>query len=72
VLPFVPELCPVCRARFFGGCAPPGHRFPKTGLRAFYDCGSRVVVIEAEYMEGDGTRPYSFTLTVSNCEGPRE
>ena len=72
-LPFIPEKCQICGAPWIGGCGVPGKRYPKAGLRVFFDCGASMSVIDTAkewshrgYTEehDDG---YCYFLRLKNC-----
>lgn len=49
LFPKVPEKCFICDSIYIGGCALPGERFPKPGLRVFYDCGASLSIKQSEF-----------------------
>lgn len=73
--PLVPEKCLICGAPWLGGCAVPGTRYPRAGLRVFFRCGASMSIIDrakelygndpasAAY-EDDG---YCYFLRLKNC-----
>lgn len=71
ILPLVPETCMICGAAWKGGCQVPGARFPKKGLRVFYDCGASLSVIDREKELGhEGhLEDYCYFLRLKNCHG---
>ena len=71
LLPRIPETCIICGASWKGGCERSGHRFPKLGVRVFYDCGASMSLIDRakewadheNYVE-DG---YCYFIRFKNC-----
>lgn len=70
-LPIIQDKCLICGAPWKGGCGKPGDRYPKLGLRVFYDCGASMSVVDRakellgheEYVD-DG---YCYFLRLKNC-----
>lgn len=71
--PLIPEKCLICGAPWIGGCGVPGARYPKAGLRVFFDCGASMSVIDrykelyADYDTSLIDDGYCYFLRLKNC-----
>lgn len=72
-LPLIPEKCWICGAPWMGGCGVPGARYPKAGLRVFFDCGASMSIIDTakEWNDRGYTEEhddgYCYFLRLKNC-----
>lgn len=71
--PLIPEKCLICGAPWIGGCGVPGARYPKPGLRVFFDCGASMSIIDTarEWSDRGYTEEhddgYCYFLRLKNC-----